>query len=108
MGVFRSVLSLFSQDLIQHSMSSLQQCVCKLTSSQWNRQVCEDLSLTRSASDDLGPSYSYVDNTTAFALNLSYISWDGKVIMKGDDTTTLQANQNRNRCGLPDDTITNC
>lgn len=37
----------------------------------------------------------YVDNTTAFANNLSYISWDGKVIMKGDDTTTLQAGQNR-------------
>jgi len=42
----------------------------------------------------------YVDNTTAFANNLSYISWDGKVIMKGDDTTTLQAGQNRERCGL--------
>lgn len=38
---------------------------------------------------------TYVDNTTAFAQNLSYISWDGKVIMKGDDTTTLQAGQNR-------------
>jgi len=38
---------------------------------------------------------TYVDNTTAFAQNLSYISWDGKVIMKGDDTSTLQPNQNR-------------
>jgi beta-glucanase (GH16 family) len=38
---------------------------------------------------------TYVDNTTAFAQNLSYISWDGKVIMKGDDTSTLQAGQNR-------------
>ncbi|KAI0283293.1 concanavalin A-like lectin/glucanase domain-containing protein [Russula aff. rugulosa BPL654] len=38
---------------------------------------------------------TYVDNTTAFANNLSYISWDGKVIMKGDDTSTLQAGQNR-------------
>jgi len=55
----------------------------------------------------LDPSYSYVDNATAFSHNLSYISWDGKVIMKGDDTNTLQSGQFRERCGLPDDTITN-
>ncbi|KAI0002001.1 hypothetical protein BJV77DRAFT_30217 [Russula vinacea] len=33
---------------------------------------------------------TYVDKATAFADNLSYISWDGKVIMQGDDTSTLQ------------------
>jgi hypothetical protein len=38
---------------------------------------------------------TYVDKATAFADNLSYISWDDKVIMKGDDTSTLQAGQNR-------------
>ncbi|KAI9445170.1 glycoside hydrolase family 16 protein [Lactarius indigo] len=38
---------------------------------------------------------TYVDNATAFAHNLSYISWDGKVIMKGDDTNTLQSGQYR-------------
>ncbi|KAI9460851.1 concanavalin A-like lectin/glucanase domain-containing protein [Lactarius psammicola] len=38
---------------------------------------------------------NYVDNTTAFSHNLSYISWDGKVIMKGDDTNTLQSGQYR-------------
>ncbi|KAI0304861.1 concanavalin A-like lectin/glucanase domain-containing protein [Russula brevipes] len=37
----------------------------------------------------------YVDNVTAFSHNLSYISSDGKIIMKGDDTSTLQAGQNR-------------
>ncbi|KAI0274666.1 concanavalin A-like lectin/glucanase domain-containing protein [Gloeopeniophorella convolvens] len=38
---------------------------------------------------------TYVDNVTAFAHNLSYISWDGKVIMKGDDTNVLQPGQFR-------------
>jgi hypothetical protein len=70
----------------------------ELTPSQWNRQVCDYSPLTPLA--DLSSSCSYVDNTTAFAHNLSYISWDGKVIMKGDDTNTLQAGQNRERCGL--------
>jgi hypothetical protein len=55
-------------------------------------------SLTSLAPSDLGLSYSYVDNVTAFSQNLSYITWDGKVVMKGDDTKTLPAGQNRNRC----------
>lgn len=72
----------------------------ELTPSQWNRQVCDYSPFTPLAPGDLSSSYSYVDNTTAFAHNLSYNSWDGKVIMKGDDTNTLQAGQNRERCGL--------
>lgn len=71
----------------------------ELTSSQWNCQVCDYSHFTSLAPGDPSSSYSYVDNTTAFAHNLSYISWDGKVIMKGDDTSTLQAGQNRERCG---------
>lgn len=74
--------------------------VLELTSSQWDRHVCHDSSFTLLAPGDLSLFYSYVDNTTAFANNLSYISWDDKVIMKGDDTSTLQAGQNRERCGL--------
>ena len=35
--------------------------------------------------------------TTAFANNLSYVTSDNKVIMKGDDTTTLQSGQFRQR-----------
>ena len=73
--------------------------LAELTPSQWNRQVCDYSSSTPSVPGDLISSYSYVDNTTAFAHNLSYISWDGKVIMKGDDTNTLQAGQNRERYG---------
>jgi len=46
-------------------------------------------------SDPTHGTVNYVDNTTAFSNNLSYISWDGKVIMKGDDTSTLKAGQNR-------------
>jgi len=72
----------------------------ELTPSQWNRQVCDYSPFTPLAPGDPSSSYSYVDNTTAFAHNLSYISSDGKVIMKGDDTNTLQAGQNRERCGL--------
>jgi hypothetical protein len=74
----------------------------ELTPSQWNRQVCDYSPFTPLAPGDSSSSYSYVDNTTAFAHNLSYISWDGKVIMKGDDTNTLQAGQNRERCRLRD------
>jgi hypothetical protein len=68
--------------------------------SQWNRRVCDYSPFIPLAPGDLSSSNSYVDNTTAFAHNLSYISWDGKVIMKGDDTNPLQAGQNRERCGL--------
>lgn len=50
---------------------------------------------------------TYVDNATAFAQNLSYISWDGKVIMKGDDTSTLQAGQNRNSVRVSSNKIYN-
>jgi hypothetical protein len=71
----------------------------ELTSFQWNRHVC-DFTFYSTGPVDLSTSYSYVDNATAFAHNLSYISSDGKVIMKGDDTNTLQAGQNRERCGL--------
>jgi len=39
---------------------------------------------------------NYVNETEAFALNLSYISSDDAVIMKGDDTSTLQTGQYRN------------
>ena len=73
--------------------------VCELTPSQWHRQVCYSSS-TSLASGHLSLSYSYVNETEAFALNLSYVSSDNEVIMKGDDTSTLQAGQNRNRCGL--------
>ena len=72
----------------------------ELTPSQWNRRVCDCSPFTPLAPGNLSSSHSYVDNTTAFAHNLSYISWDGKVIMKGDDTNTLQAGQNRERCAL--------
>ncbi len=74
----------------------------ELTPSQWNRQVCDYSPFTPLVPGDPSSSYSYVDNTTAFAHNLSYISWDGKVIMKGDDTNTTQAGQNRERCRLRD------
>ena len=40
---------------------------------------------------------SYTDATTAFADGLAYVSGDGKVIMKGDNTTTLAPGVNRNR-----------
>ncbi|KAI0004307.1 glycoside hydrolase family 16 protein [Russula compacta] len=50
---------------------------------------------------------TYVDEPTAFADNLSYISWDGKVIMKGDDTTTLQSGQNRNSVRVSSNAIYN-
>ncbi|EIN13721.1 glycoside hydrolase family 16 protein [Punctularia strigosozonata HHB-11173 SS5] len=39
---------------------------------------------------------NYVNQTTAFASNLSYISENNQVIMKGDDTTWLPAGTNRN------------
>jgi hypothetical protein len=54
----------------------------------------------------LSEPYSYVDNATAFAHNLSYISSDGKVIMKGDDTTTLQPGEYRERYGMHRDLVT--
>jgi hypothetical protein len=73
--------------------------VRELTPSQWHRQVCNSSS-TSLASGDMSLSYSYVNETEAFALNLSYVSSNNEVIMKGDDTSTLQAGQNRNRCGL--------
>lgn len=57
-------------------------------------------SATSLAFGDLSLSYSYVNETEAFALNLSYISSDDAVIMKGDDTSTLQTGQYRNRCGV--------
>ncbi|KAI9508757.1 glycoside hydrolase family 16 protein [Russula earlei] len=51
---------------------------------------------------------TYVNESTAFAHNLSYISWDGKkVIMKGDDTNTLQAGQNRESVRVSSNAIYN-
>jgi hypothetical protein len=47
----------------------------------------------------LTSSYSYVNQSTVFANNLSFISWDGKIVMKGDDTTTLQAGEYSQRQG---------
>ncbi|KAI0257529.1 glycoside hydrolase family 16 protein [Lactifluus subvellereus] len=49
----------------------------------------------------------YVDNATASAHNLSYISWDGKVVMKGDDTTTLQPGQYRESVRVSSKTVYN-
>jgi len=37
----------------------------------------------------------FVNQTTAFAQNLAYVTSDGTVIMQGDNTTTLPAGQNR-------------
>ncbi|OJT12932.1 hypothetical protein TRAPUB_10497 [Trametes pubescens] len=39
---------------------------------------------------------NYTDKDTAFANNLSFVTSDGRVIMKGDDTTSLQSGVNRN------------
>ena len=41
---------------------------------------------------------SYTDRDTALANNLTFITEDGKVIMKGDDTTWLDSGVYRNRC----------
>jgi len=46
-------------------------------------------------SDPTHGTVTYVDGDTAFAHNLSYISSDNKVIMKGDDTNWLQSGQFR-------------
>ncbi|KAI0307829.1 concanavalin A-like lectin/glucanase domain-containing protein [Multifurca ochricompacta] len=50
---------------------------------------------------------NYVDKATAFAHNLSYISWDGKVMMKGDDTNTLQTGQYRESVRVSSNTLYN-
>lgn len=42
-------------------------------------------------------SPSYTDQNTALTKNLTFITEDGKVIMKGDDTTWLDAGVYRNR-----------
>ncbi|KAL1951964.1 hypothetical protein VTO73DRAFT_1113 [Trametes versicolor] len=39
---------------------------------------------------------NYTDRDTAFANNLSFVTSDGRVIMKGDDTTSLASGVNRN------------
>lgn len=39
-----------------------------------------------------------MDQATAFADGLAYVDANNTVIMKGDDTTTLPAGVNRNRC----------
>ncbi|KAH9849779.1 glycoside hydrolase family 16 protein [Lenzites betulinus] len=39
---------------------------------------------------------NYTDRSTAISNNLSFVTEDGNVIMKGDDTTWLQAGVNRN------------
>ncbi|EIW86684.1 glycoside hydrolase family 16 protein [Coniophora puteana RWD-64-598 SS2] len=40
---------------------------------------------------------TYVDRDTAFSSGLAYVQADGKVIMKGDDTTQLPYGTNRSR-----------
>lgn len=40
---------------------------------------------------------SYVNSTTAFTDGLAYVNKQGQVIMKADNTSTLQAGQNRAR-----------
>ncbi|KAI0043201.1 glycoside hydrolase family 16 protein [Auriscalpium vulgare] len=49
----------------------------------------------------------YVDHDTAFAHNLSYISYDGKVVMKGDDTNWLAEGQYRESVRVSSNTIYN-
>lgn len=41
--------------------------------------------------------HSYTTKEFAFANGLAYVQDDGKVVMKGDDFTTLPAGVNRNR-----------
>ena len=45
----------------------------------------------------LAPVPSYTDRETALLNNLTFVTDDGKVIMKGDDTTTLASGVYRNR-----------
>ena len=46
---------------------------------------------------ELTHTASYVDNATAFANGLAYVSDRGTIIMKGDNTTWLAAGANRQR-----------
>jgi len=78
-----------------------------LTPSQWHCQVCFNLLSLRWLPVTWSLSYSYVDNVTAFSQNLSFITWDGKVVMKGDDKSTLQAGQNRNSVRVSSNAIYN-
>lgn len=45
--------------------------------------------------------HSYTDRHTALANNLTFITDDGKVVMKGDDTTWLASGVYRNRYVCP-------
>ncbi|KAG8219837.1 hypothetical protein J3R82DRAFT_815 [Butyriboletus roseoflavus] len=53
------------------------------------------LSIHKSISNKASPSF--VDEQTAFADGLAYVTSDNKVIMKGDNTTLLSEGVNRSR-----------
>jgi hypothetical protein len=84
------------------------QCVAVLLSTrlkahshlQWDCHVSFSLRLSFFLRPEDDVRNSYVDNTTAFTNNLSYISDRNTVIMKVDNTSTLNANVNRMRCAM--------
>ncbi|KAI0051912.1 glycoside hydrolase family 16 protein [Auriscalpium vulgare] len=58
-------------------------------------------------SDPTHGTVTYVDHDTAFAHNLSYISSDGKIVMKGDDTNWLAQGEYRESVRVSSNTIYN-
>ena len=68
---------------------------------QWHGQVSFSLTRRPHTSHLRSPACSYTDRATALANNLVYVTEDGKVIMKGDNTTSLASGVYRNR-SVPD------